>query len=63
MENKGKKNLKLADLLSGEELKKSLFASLMGDGNGNYNLFRIVRGGDAPLLTQRIYANDYRNNY
>lgn len=56
MEQGKKKSLK--DLISAEELKKTLFASLMGDKNGNYNLFRVVRGGDAPLLTQRIYGYD-----
>jgi hypothetical protein len=56
MEQGKRKSLK--DLISAEELKKTLFASLMGDNNGNYNLFRVVRGGDAPLLTQRIYGYD-----
>ena len=58
----GKRKLTLKDLLSGEELKKSLFASLLGDGNGNYNLFRIVVDPKAPEIKQRIYSNDYRNS-
>ena len=59
----GKKKLSLTDLLSGTELKKSLFASLLGDGNGNYNLFRIVIDPNAPEIKQRIYTNDYRNSF
>jgi len=56
MEQGKRKSLK--DLISVQDLKNTLFASLMGDNNGNYNLFRVVRGGDAPLLTQRIYGYD-----
>lgn len=53
-----KKKLTLKDLINTQEMKKTLFASLLGDDNNNYNLFRIVRGGNAPFLTQRIYEND-----
>lgn len=62
MEQGKKKARSLKELLTGEEIKNTLFASLLGDGNGNYNMFRIVRGGNTPLLTQRIYPNDFRNN-
>ena len=53
-----KKHLTLKDLFNTSDLQKTLFASLLGDNNGNYNVFRVVRGGNAPLLTQRIYGND-----
>ena len=50
-----KKHLTLKDLFNTSDLQNTLFASLLGDNNGNYNVFRVVRGGNAPLLTQRIY--------
>lgn len=53
-----KKHLTLKDLFKTSDLQNTLFASLLGDNNGNYNVFRVVRGGNAPLLTQRIYEND-----
>jgi hypothetical protein len=53
-----KKHLTLKDLFNTSDLQNTLFASLLGDNNGNYNVFRVVRGGNAPLLTQRIYGYD-----
>lgn len=53
-----KKHLTLKDLFKTSDLQNTLFASLLGDDNGNYNVFRIIRGGNTPLLTQRIYEYD-----
>jgi hypothetical protein len=63
MEKEKRKSLTLKELISNEEMKKTLFASLLGDNNGNYNLFRLVIDPKAPEITQRIYANDYGNSY
>jgi hypothetical protein len=54
-----KKHLTLKDFNNG--INNALFSSLLGDGKGNYNLFRIIIDPNAPILTQRIYNNDYRN--
>lgn len=40
-----------------------IFSSLLGDEQGNYNLFRLIFDKNAPEITQRIYANDDRINY
>lgn len=40
----------------------TFLSSLLGDGQGNYNLFRMIVDPKAPEITQRIYTNDYRNN-
>ena len=63
MEQKKRKNLTLKDLISKEDMKKTFFASLLGDDNGNYNLFRFIVDKNAPEITQRIYENDYRNSF
>lgn len=58
---KGKKKLTLKDFTNVS--KNTLFASLLGDDMGNYNLFRVINDPNAPLLTQRIYSNDQRNSF
>jgi hypothetical protein len=40
----------------------TFLSSLLGDGQGNYNLFRMIVDPQAPEISQRIYTNDYRNN-
>ena len=50
-----KRKFTLKDLLEMKKADNVIFSSLFGDNNDNYNLFRIVREPNAPVLTQRIY--------
>ena len=72
MENQGKKQNKLLNKLLGlpdnvsvvfDTNNNTLLASKLIDDNGNQNIFRIIVDKNAPDITQRIYANDFRNSY
>lgn len=64
MENKKKKHLTLKDVrIVFDPQSTDVFSSLLGDGQGNYNLFKMIIDPKEPEITQRIYANDYTNNY
>lgn len=62
MEEKKKKSLKDLKIVFNPS-DNTFFSSLLGDGQGNYNLFRMIIDPKAPDITQRIYDNDYRNDY
>lgn len=64
MEQKKSKPKTLKDMkITFYPYSNEIFSSLLGDEQGNYNLFRLILDKNAPEITQRIYANDDRINY